>query len=275
MRRVRIAAAAFVVLTAPAFAQSEGVAEFKGTMGGKGQSIPSSGKVYFSKVAYRTEWEIDLSSLAQREKGAPKGMMPGRTRMVTIQKLSDLDHIVNVNDDNKTYSVTDLKKLREDLGKNTPRATYTVQKLGRDKVAGFSCEKALLTSSSGSEMELCVSADLFPSAAFLAVQSRREGSGNLLAALRDNGLTGFPIRWSARSKGEQQAVATTELVAFEKKSVPSSLFEIPPDYREDSGIGVMRSPEQEKAMKDALEKMTPEQRKMYEEMMKKQQEKEK
>ncbi len=270
MRATRLAAAAFLPLSAYALAQSEGVAEFKGTMsGGPGKSAPSTGRVYFRKgAAYRTEWETDLTGIAKKETDAPKGMMPSRYRMVMIQKLSDPDHMVTVNDDTKTYSITDLKKLREEMP-NTTHTTYTVKKLGRDSVAGIACEKALVTSSSGSEMELCVSTDLFPSAAFLAAQNRHDRSGNLLTALKENGLNGFPIRWVAREKGDQRVVGTMELVRLDWKPVPASLFEIPAAYRETSAMGVMMTPEQEKAVKDALEKMTPEQRKQYEEMMKK------
>src|SRR5262249_7925006 len=161
----------------------------------------------------------------------------------------------------KTYSITDLKKTREDMPES--KTTWTVKKLGRDSVAGHPCEKALVSASTGSEMELCVSTEFFPSAAVLAAQYRRERSSNFLAALQEAGLNGFPIRWSVRDKKEQRVVGTMELVRLEKKPVPSSLFEIPAGYRETSGMGVMMTPEQEKAMKDALDKMTPEQRKMY------------
>jgi hypothetical protein len=241
--------------------------------GGSGQSIPSSSTVYFSKGAYRMEMEMDMRSVARKE--GSKGMAPTRYRIVTVQKLSDVDHLLTLNDESKTYSVTDLKKLRETYGKDSqaPHVTYTVRKLGRDSVAGFACEKAVVTSSSGSEMELCVSTELYPSAAWLAAQNRQDRSSNLMAVLRDNGLNGFPIRWIARDKKDQRVTATMQLSRFERKPVPASLFEIPPGYRETSAMGVMMNPEQEKTMKDALEKMTPEQRKMYEDMMKKQQEK--
>ena len=276
MRAARFAAALVALLPAlsgTALAQSEGVAEFKGTMHpGSGQSAPSTATVYFKKgVAFRSELDMSLAGVAGRESGAARGAMPSHYKMAMIQKLSDPDHIVTLNDERKTYSIMDLKKIREDA--NMPRSTYTVQKLGKDTVAGFSCEKALVTSSSGTQMELCISTEIFPSAAWLAAQDRG-GSGNLLTALRDNGLNGFPIRWSVQSKRDQKVVATMELVRLQWKPVPASLFEIPAGYRESSAMESMMSPEQEKMMKDALEKMTPEQRKMYEEMMKKQGKKE-
>jgi hypothetical protein len=279
MNTIRTAAAAIfaLALCAEALAQSEGVAEFRGTMtAGPGKSIPSAGRFYLTKSAYRMEWEVDLSSIAQKEKDAAKGMVPSHTRVITIQKLSDLDHILNLNEERKLYSITDLKKLREGAPART-QETYSVKKLGRDSVAGFSCEKALVTSSGGSESELCVSAGLFPSAAWTAAESRRDRSSNMMKALRDAGLEGFPIRWAIRSRGEKQATSTMELVRFEKKSVPSSAFEVPPGYKQTSDTTINLSPEQEKAMndaqkqmKEAIDKLPPEQRKQYEEMMKKQ-----
>jgi hypothetical protein len=278
MSTIRTAAAAIfaLALCAVALAQSEGVAEFRGTMtAGPGKSIPSTGRFYLTKSAYRMEWEVDLGSIAQKEKDAPKGMVPSHTRVITIQKLSDLDHILNLNEERKLYSITDLKKLREGAPART-QETYSVKKLGRDSVAGFSCEKALVTSSGGSESELCVSAGLFPSAAWIAAESRGR-SNNMMKALRDAGLEGFPIRWAIRSRGEKQATSTMELVRFEKKSVPSSAFEVPPGYKQTSDATINLSPEQEKAMndaqkqmKEAIDKLPPEQRKQYEEMMKKQ-----
>lgn len=270
MKIARITVALSFVCAA-ALAQSEGVAEFKGSMGGgSGQSIPSSNKVYFKKdVAIRSEMEMDLTSVAREDRGGSRGMMPSHYRMVMIQKLSEPDRMVTINEDTKSYSVMDLKKTREGTPENT--ATYTVKKFGRDTVAGHACEKALVTSSTGSEIELCVSNELGSSAAWLAAQSRRERSANMLNALREAGLSGFPIRWVIRDKKEQKVIGQMELVRLDWKSVPASMFEVPAGYRETSTMESRMTPEQQKAMKDALDQMTPEQRKMYEEMMKKKQ----
>jgi hypothetical protein len=268
------AAALLLALSAPVLAQTEGVAEFKGTTeveGGK--AITSMGKVYVTRGASRVEWEMDTSGFRQ-EKSAPKGEMPSTYRMITIQKLSEPDRIVNLDDRRKTYTITDLKPLREEkpLASQT---TYTVKKLGRDSAGGVSCQKAIVTSSDGKKAEVCVSDEISRSSAWMATQGRRERSNALLKALHDNGLEGFPIRWRTWSKASDPRPTTSiELVRFEKKPVPASLFEIPPGYKKASSASAGMTPEQEKAMRESIEKLPPDQRKKLEEMMKKRQQKE-
>lgn len=273
MRPLRIAAAVFFVSSAAVLAQSEGVAEFKGTTHTeKDQTIPSQGKVYFSKSACRVEWETDLRQLREERKDAPKGMISDRFRMVLLTKLSEPDRVYHLNDERKTYSVTDLSKEKRDA--KTPAHTWKVQKLGRDTVAGLSCEKALLTADDGVQTEVCVTKEVVPSRAWLSAWNRREEQRTPLLALKENGLDGFPVRWVFREKGKSEVSSSVELVRFERKSVPGSLLEIPPGYRQTSAASVWMSPEQEKALRDAkqkaLENMTPEQRKKYEEYMKQQ-----
>jgi hypothetical protein len=276
-----VVAVLLLALSAPALAQLEGVAEFKGSVNaGRGKPISSAGKVYVTRNASRVEWEMDMKALGER-KGAPKGAMPSSYRMVTIQKLSDPDRIINLNDERKTYAVTDLRTLREGQPA-APQATYTVKKLGRDSVAGFSCEKAVVSSSEGTRSEICVADQISQSSGWLAAQSRRERSSGLLKALHDNGLQGFPVRWVVWARaGDPQPATTMELVRFEKKSLPSSLFEVPAGYTQVTGASRSLTPEREKSMKEAdrkmkeaIEKLPPEQRKQYEEMMKKRRSKE-
>ncbi len=263
-----------LALSAPALAQSEGVAEFKGTTeAGPGKSITSAGKVYITKTASRVEWEMDTSGF-RREKGAPKEEMPSTYRMITIQKLSEPDRVINIDDRRKTYTITDLKPLREEKPA-APQVTYTVKKLGRDSVGGVSCEKAVVTSSDGKKAEICVTQEISRSSAWLAAQGRRERSNALLKALHDNGLEGFPIRWLIWNRASDPRPTTSlELVRFEKKPVPASLFEIPPGYKKATSASPGMTPEQEKSMRESIEKLPPEQRKKLEEMMKKRQQKE-
>lgn len=263
-------AALLLALSAPVLAQTEGVAEFKATTeveGGK--AITSMGKVYVTRGASRMEWEVDTSGFRQ-EKGAPKGEMPPTYRMIMIQKVSEPDRIVNLDDRRKTYTITDLKPLREEKPPAS-QTTYTVKKLGRDSVGGVSCERAVVTSSDGRKAEVCAANEISRSSAWLAMQSRRERSNALLKALHDNGLEGFPVSWRIWNKASDLRPATSlELVRFEKKPVPASLFEIPPGYKKASSVSAM-TPEQEKAMRESLEKLPPEERKKFEEMMKKRQ----
>src|SRR5262249_50589344 len=75
-------------------------------------------------------------------------------------------------------------------------------------------------------------------------------------------------------KGAAPAV-TLELVKAEKRAVPAALLEIPAGYKKQEGMlsmmpGMMPiSPEQQQTINKAMDKLTPEQRKMLEGMMKK------
>ena len=271
MRTIRLAAAVFFAFTAAGLAQFEGVATFKGTVHtDKGQTIPSQGKVFVSRAACRVEWETDLKQVAAGRKDP--GMMPDHFRMVILQLLSEPGRTYTLNPERKTYSVRDSSK--EKPNPKVPDRTWKVQKLGPDTVGGLRCEKALLTSDAGNEMEVCVSKELIPSAAWVTAMSRREDQSGPLKALKENGLEGFPIRWIFRSQKNKEISSTMELVSFEKKSLPASLFEIPADYTKSDGASPWMSAEQEKAMNDArkaaMENMTPEQRKQLEEYMKQQ-----
>lgn len=258
--------------SATASAQFEGVADFRVTMTGeKGKSVPSTGKIFVSPNAYRTEWETHFDGANRAPKQGEDAAAPRSFKMTMFGRGAEPDKIYMLNDERKTYSVMDLKKIREEA-RNVSKETYTVEKLGTDKVAGVSCQKGLVTSSTGNEFEVCVSKDWRISGEWLAGMNRNRNAGSWLAALRENGLDGFPIRWVMRRKGSPDPVVAMELTHAEKKSLPASLFEVPPGYTESSAGTPGLTPEQEKMMRDAqakaLENMTPEQRKVYEDQMK-------
>jgi hypothetical protein len=231
MQSARVGAALFLALAARAFAQSEGIAEFKGTINaGQGRMIQTSGKVYFVKaVAYRSEWETDMSAL-MKGRNMLQGAFPTRHKTIAIQKLSDPDKVVTLDEQRKSYMITDLKSLRGEGAPDASSKIFTVKKLGRDTVGGLACEKALVTSSDGTRSELCVATDFTPSSAWVEATGRREGSNDLIKALKDAGLDGFPIRTAIHSRGESQAAYTLELVRLETRPVPASVFEVSPDF---------------------------------------------
>lgn len=245
MKPAALAAIALLALTAPGLARTEGVAEFKGSAASGGKTVPGAGKVYLSKNAYRMEWEIGTNEAAP---GKDAGAAPANPRLVIIQKLSDPDHIINIDDARKIYSITNLKEFRE-TSPEERRETYTVTRTGRDSFGGISCEKALVTSSGGTRSDLCVSAELYPSSAFLALQSRRDRSNNLINALRAKGLGGFPVHLVMRDRGGIRPLSTMELVRFEKKPVSPSLFQVPPGYTRASDTPASMAPERKKPMK--------------------------
>ncbi len=267
MRMTRITATVLFAAATTASAQFEGVADFKVTTNaGQGQSVNGTGKMYVSTRAYRSEFEMQMTGAGggkDSRRGAPAAM-----KMTMFSKLSEPDRLYMLDDAARTYSIWDLSKSREDM-KNAPKETYTVKKLGKEMVAGLSCQNALLTSSKGDEIEACVSRDFAASSDWIAAMNRGDpASGSWIHSLKSAGIEGFPVRWSTRSKGSKDATMTMELTRVEKRSLPASLFEVPAGYKQSETAMGGLTPEQQKSIDDALKNLTPEQRKAYEDGMK-------
>jgi hypothetical protein len=236
-------------------------ADFEGELDGRmtGPHMNGTSKTWVSKAGARMEMEM-TSSPEQEKAGAPRSM-----KMVTIFRAAEPDHTYLLNVEQKTYTVLDAREGTKMRAAMKSSETYTVKRLGTDKVAGLSCDRAVITSSSGQESEICASSDVLGATAWLRALERRGDSGNaLLKTLRDAGIRGFPIRWIQKQK---EGTITFELVSAKRHSVPASTFEIPPGYQKRGLMGTMTTPEQQKRMEEAMKKMTPEQRKQMEEMM--------
>ena len=263
MKKTILAALAGAVLAAtPAFAQFEGEITMKLTM----REGSGTGHAYISKAGARSELDIQASK------------MP--FRMTTLMKFSNPDVMYMINDKTKTYAEMDLAKMRDQASKmrgEKAKETWTVKKLGKETVNGYSCEHVLLAhgDDAKSEMELWTSKDI----SGLSYESMRglmrrgsQSDEGMMKALRDAGADGFVVKMVTRQKGNPTPVATMELTKVQRKSVPASMFEIPAGYTKQEGMlgaaGVMASPEQQEQMKKAMENLTPEQRKQIEDMMK-------
>ncbi|HYX20063.1 MAG TPA: DUF4412 domain-containing protein, partial [Thermoanaerobaculia bacterium] len=143
MKTAALALCLAVAGTSMALAQFEGTADFKvTTITGKGEVVPGTGTISSSKDAYRMEWQTDISQIAKGRSTRSVGG-PQHVKLTMIGKASVPDKLFIVDDGNKTYSVWDLKKARADAGAETG-TTYTVTRLGPDKVAGLTCQKAEL-----------------------------------------------------------------------------------------------------------------------------------
>jgi hypothetical protein len=267
--KIRIGLAALCLAAAsaaPLSAQFEGEADFKVTFYGEStQGMQSSGKIYVSRAGYRSEWEMS------RARKSGDSSAPQRIKMTMVGKKGDPDHLYMVNDENKTYSVTDLKKVREE-SKDLDKRTYTVQKQGTDTVAGIACQKATVTSSKGDIIDVCVSKEWNLDADVISAMTRNRRSQSWFSALKDAGVEGFPVRFATRPRAGADPNAVWELTRVERKTPPASLFDVPPPGYQLSSVAVGGlSPEQQKAIEDAkakmLENMTPEQRKAYEDRM--------
>jgi hypothetical protein len=276
--KIRIALRAFCLaalsaVPASVYAQFEGVADFKVTFHGeRSQGMQSSGKILASHGAYRSEWDMEIPARSGRDGRTPE---PNRhIKLTMVGRGDDPDHAYMLDDENKTYSVMDLKKIREDSKDIASRETYTVQKQGSDTVAGISCQKATLTSSKGRVFDVCASKDWGVSADLVSALTRNQRSGSLFGALKDAGVEGFPVRFAMRPGKDAEPTMVWEVTRVERKTLPASLFAVPPPgYKQTDRAVSSLSPEQRKAIDDAKarmrENMTPEQRKAYEDAMRK------
>ena len=271
MKWTRIASVLALLLTAaaapvPLFAQFEGEADFKiTTRRDKGAPLEGTARMFSSKSGFRMEY---VTSTGSTKKGAP-----GEIKMTMLAPLPNPEKVYLVNDEKKTYSVWETKGRD---AKPASHETYEIQKLGDDRVAGYSCQNARVTSSKGSTFDVCLSRELGVSNDWIAAMNRDDpDASSWLKALQEKGIEGFPVRWAIRPKGSKEATVVMQLVKAQKKALPVAMFQVPPGYKQtDFAIGGL-SPEQEKAMADAraqmneaMKNMSPEERKQVEEMMK-------
>ncbi len=259
---------------ATARAQFEGVADMKiAVTGGPGGTTTGVGRTYISKAGWRSEIEMSNPQMASMNGGEP-------FRMVSFGRVADPDTMYTVNDRAKTYAVINAKEMREMAAKiEKKEKRFTVEKLGPDRVAGLRCQNVHVTEVGGPmTIDACLSKE-FASGEWMRAMNRDRRAGDWMKSVREAGVDGYPVRMEM-TMGDKAGMKTRmEITKVERKSIPASMFEVPPGYKETSVMGAMaQSPEQARQMEDAqkmlqkqMENMTPEQRKMIEEMMKKQQ----
>lgn len=262
MKNTILAAALLAAVAPAAHAQFEGVVEMKMT-GPRGSSGTMTSLV--GRPGARMEMNMSLGA-----EGAKAGM--SSMKMVMLMKYANPDVLYAINDERHAYSEMNVKEMaaraREMEGSRDPE-TFTVKKIGSDRVAGYACQNAHVTGSRGTDAEMCIATDILGLTQFAAKMNRGRNQDGLFKALKDQGLDGYPVRMIMKERGEQ---VRWELVRAERKSLPGSTFEIPAGYQKDESLGGMGAAlpaGAAKAMEDALKNMTPEQRRQFEEMMKK------
>ena len=249
-------AVVLAALSLPCFA-----ADFEGVLVSKiSGDMNGTARTWLSKAGMRSETELTVPEARQA--------VAGKTvRSTIIMKTSEPNRTYFLDENRKTYHVLEHKP-----GEREDDDRYTAKKIGKDTVAGLSCDKVALTSPSGGDSELCVAPDLAGSDTWLRAFQQREKDGNphgMWKALRDAGVRGLPVRWTRGGGKDGHGKFQMELVSATKQSVPASTFAVPADYKESQMLTPFSSPETAKKMEDAMKKLTPEQRKQMEEMMKK------
>jgi len=261
-------ALAVLVHAVPTPAQFEGVADVKMTGEGVNEQMTGKGRLYLSKVAWRMELATVLPGKSQGPTGAKA---PAEDfRLVTFGKASEPRKSWMLNERTKTYAVIEEDEGR--AGGGSPD-DWTVTKLGQDQVAGFPCTNVKAQHADGEQIwEGCLAKD-FISGAWLKSADTEDGWWTIVA--KRVGVTGYPVRMIAR-RPDGTEKHRFEIVKVERKKVPASLFEVPAGYRQGTMMDVLpQSPEQQRELQEAqkraaeaMKDMSPEQKKMLEDMMK-------
>jgi hypothetical protein len=222
----------------------EGVIDTKMTISAKEMGMSGTGTITIKGLNFRMDNEMALPT--------------GPTKMTSIARAEEPGVTYILNDRNKTFQKIDSKKDAPD----GDAEKWTVKKLGKETIAGRTTEHVTVQRDNKSEtMEVWVDTHLV-SAADLAKAFSQGSNNGWWKALEKAGVAGVPLKFVSHSK-EGKDQATWEATRVTAKPVPSSAFQIPPGYTEGSsfGMGAVGG--------GAMDKLTPEQKKQLEEMMKK------
>src|SRR5215813_13493207 len=179
----------------------------------------------------------------------------GAMKTIVIHRAEEPNVTYVLHEASKTYSKLDANEAPvRDASK------YTVKRLGKETIAGRSTDHVMISQGGGEATEVWVDTKLVSSSDLAKAFAGRGDPGGWWKALEKEGLAGVPLKLvSHDSSGKEKVV--WEATKVEAKSVPSLAFEIPAGYTQGGAPG----------MGGAMNKLTPEQRKQLEEMMKQRQ----
>jgi hypothetical protein len=273
LKRITPTLFALLLAAGTALAQFEGVLEMKMTMTTKDGEAGGGGtmNVAVSKAGTRSEMNMRMG--------------PMDMKMVMLRKTETPDITYRIDDANKSYTEMDLAKMQAMASRQQESPKYAVEKLGQETILGYKTQHVQvkdITSGAdkGLTIEMWTAKDLLDYETFSKMQVRRGKAGNeeaLVKALKDAGADGLPLK--SVSSTPDGGKATMEVLKVEKKALPASTFEIPAGYAKSEasmpgmlgGIGGPQSDAAKQRMEEAMKNMTPEQRQMIENMMKKRQ----
>jgi hypothetical protein len=201
--------------------------------------------------------KISLASSGARVEAVGQGGF----QYVMVWRADEPDTAYILSPASKTYMKHDISKAQKAAA---AADAPTVEKLGKATFLGHPVERVKVTTVGKNTREIWVDTSLhFPAAALTAFGMERNKKNGVWAALDKAGLAGIPLK-DLGTDGKSGWEATS----VEARSLPTSLFIVPADYREGTPMDML-SPDQQAKIQAHLNSMTPEQRAKYEEMMKK------
>lgn len=262
----RLLPASLILLSAlfSAHADFEGTLEMKLTMTTEDGTAVGGGTMNLSVGKPGSRMEMNMQS-------------PMPMKMTMITRTDAPDKVLQLNDNARTYTEVNVAKDTNTPASTSDKGPWNVKKLGEEKLLGYKTQHVLVTH--GQETwELWTSKDLIDYATYRKLQSSRGrmgGDEHMVKALKDADADGMPMKAIVK-QGEMKS--TIEVVKADKKSLPASTFEVPVGYTKTSGgvpnFGRSADPRMNDAIRrrdEALKSLTPEQRELYEKMMKQRQ----
>lgn len=256
---IRALAVALCLAALPALA-FEGVIDTKISMSrGKGdnagmQSMSGTGTISIKGMNFRMEQQLNIPA------------MGGPQKQITIYRPDENTTYI-VHENSKTYSKHVAEKGDND---DAEASKWTVKKLGKDTVAGRSTEHVQVSREGGGNvMEVWIDKNLLSAGdlekAFSA--GERRGGEGWWKALKKEGVAGVPLKVVSSSSKAEGGV-TWEATSVKSQSVPDSAFKVPAGYTESKGGNPGMGAPGGAGREEMLQRLTPEQRKQVEEMMK-------
>lgn len=242
MKKLSILVLATFILQNFLFAQNGGHVKMKIYSEGK-TAVNGSLNLYFSEIGHRTEMNMKVPQ------------MPGsEINMVSITKKEDESKVYLIYEATKSYS--------EETVTNQDDNNYSVKVVGKEVVNGYKCTHSIVKDDDGTtEMWTTKDFEGYEYYQKILNSNAKTGSQKREEALKKAEADGFPVKVTS-NKGKQNVIM--ELVSYEKKSLPASMFSIPDGYKktENTMIPGMINP-------NDIKNMSPEDRaKFMEQMMK-------
>lgn len=156
--------------------------------------------------------------------------MLGEMRMVTLTNAAEPLHITLLNERKKQYAVIDLSEM-DDAASNE---SYTITKLGEEKLHGLSCIHSKAVNKDGHAFELWTTTEVpgYEKVVALYSKSQQMGSGDLWKEMQEAGVAGFMVKLKVDTEGGTSVMKLTEIKNIE---APESIFQIPAAYEEKGG----------------------------------------
>jgi hypothetical protein len=201
--------------SAAASAQFEGVIDMKIT------SRQGSGKVQVAMGKGGVRTDIVMGALGMELK------------MATLVRARQPNRAYQINDAERTYTVIDSKASRAKAAR-AHQETYTVEKLGWERVLGYECVHVRITGSSGQQAEFWTTKEIGDYASFSRTLGGQSGiQADFDDSLHDAGADGFPVKSIHRgAKGEEVMI---ELTGVRQQAPPPSTFKVPAGYARKAG----------------------------------------